>query len=304
MIPRKIGVSIPMKATLFMTYIMVDGWAGIAGEILRLKPLVIYHLRNMFLSKKCVSINTCGVHKVEYQLPNLIVGAITKESLYSAFENGIIVEQGKDGIVANFYSLHSWMSLAFVSLFGSQKLKHTIHTTKAGMKFLQMKFHEEFSNLEGGSRSEAMNALDRYERFVVPEGTKKVSYERDTKIINAASFTIEREEHTIDNILHMQLHRDPNVLFVGYKLPHPLQYKIIVRSDYLQPYGQDRAHIVQASIADGVLSGKHVHSLAHATSGYHKVLEENSKLYNQVHDLKVYYSITAGIKSSRQDKCS
>ena len=26
-----------------------------------------------------------------------------------------------------------------------------------------------------------------------------------------------------------QLHRDPNVLFVGYKLPHPLQYKIIVR---------------------------------------------------------------------------
>ncbi|RZB93414.1 DNA-directed RNA polymerases II, IV and V subunit 11 [Glycine soja] len=74
-----------------------------------------------------------------------------------------------------------------------------------------------------------MNAPDRYERFVVPEGTKKVSYERDTKIINAASFTIEREEHTIGNILRMQLHRDPNVLFAGYKLPHPLQYKIIVR---------------------------------------------------------------------------
>ena len=30
---------------------MVDGWAGIAGEILRLKPLVIYHLKNMFLVK-------------------------------------------------------------------------------------------------------------------------------------------------------------------------------------------------------------------------------------------------------------
>ncbi|XP_027360697.1 CSC1-like protein At1g32090 isoform X4 [Abrus precatorius] len=50
-IPRTIGVSIPMKATFFMTYIMVDGWAGIAGEILRLKPLVIYHLKNMFLVK-------------------------------------------------------------------------------------------------------------------------------------------------------------------------------------------------------------------------------------------------------------
>ncbi|XP_010932494.1 DNA-directed RNA polymerases II, IV and V subunit 11 isoform X1 [Elaeis guineensis] len=74
-----------------------------------------------------------------------------------------------------------------------------------------------------------MNAPDRYERFVVPEGTKKVSYERDTKIVNAASFTIEREDHTIGNILRMQLHRDPNVLFAGYKLPHPLQYKIVVR---------------------------------------------------------------------------
>ncbi|XP_014757315.1 DNA-directed RNA polymerases II, IV and V subunit 11 isoform X1 [Brachypodium distachyon] len=74
-----------------------------------------------------------------------------------------------------------------------------------------------------------MNAPDRYERFVVPEGTKKVSFEKDTKIMNAASFTIEREDHTIGNILRMQLHRDPNVLFAGYKLPHPLQYKIIVR---------------------------------------------------------------------------
>ncbi|XP_027363433.1 kinesin-like protein KIN-14I [Abrus precatorius] len=60
-----------------------------------------------------------------------------------------------------------------------QELKHTIHITKAGMRFLQMKFHEEFSNL-----------------------------------------------------------------------------------------------------------GLHVHSLAHAASGYHRVLEENRKLYNQVQDLK------------------
>ncbi|CAL4935760.1 unnamed protein product [Urochloa decumbens] len=31
--------------------------------------------------------------RVEYQLPNLIVGAITKESIYGAFENGITAEQ-------------------------------------------------------------------------------------------------------------------------------------------------------------------------------------------------------------------
>eukprot|EP00258_Populus_trichocarpa_P025237 XP_024441256.1 kinesin-like protein KIN-14I [Populus trichocarpa] len=32
--------------------------------------------------------------------------------------------------------------------------------------------------------------------------------------------------------------------------------------------------------------GMHIHGLAHAASGYHKVLEENRKLYNQVQDLK------------------
>ncbi|KAI6692370.1 hypothetical protein NL676_020080 [Syzygium grande] len=32
--------------------------------------------------------------------------------------------------------------------------------------------------------------------------------------------------------------------------------------------------------------GKHLHSLAHAASGYQKVLEENRRLYNQVQDLK------------------
>ncbi|KAL3521926.1 hypothetical protein ACH5RR_014760 [Cinchona calisaya] len=50
-IPKTIGVSIPMKATFFITYIMVDGWAGIAAEVLRLKPLIIFHLKNFFLVK-------------------------------------------------------------------------------------------------------------------------------------------------------------------------------------------------------------------------------------------------------------
>ncbi|XP_042383041.1 calcium permeable stress-gated cation channel 1-like [Zingiber officinale] len=50
-IPKTIGVSIPQKATFFITFIMVDGWAGVAGEILRLKPLIIFHLKNFFLVK-------------------------------------------------------------------------------------------------------------------------------------------------------------------------------------------------------------------------------------------------------------
>lgn len=33
-------------------------------------------------------------------------------------------------------------------------------------------------------------------------------------------------------------------------------------------------------------TGLHIHGLAHAASSYHRVLEENRKLYNQVQDLK------------------
>lgn len=49
--PKTIGVAIPRSATFFITYIMVDGWAGIAGEILMLKPLIFYHLKNTFFVK-------------------------------------------------------------------------------------------------------------------------------------------------------------------------------------------------------------------------------------------------------------
>lgn len=50
-IPQLIGEGVGLKALFFITYIMIDGWAGIAAEILRLKPLIIYHLKNTFLVK-------------------------------------------------------------------------------------------------------------------------------------------------------------------------------------------------------------------------------------------------------------
>lgn len=49
--PKIVGVAVPMKATFFITYVMVDGWSGIALEILRIGPLVVFHLKNTFLVK-------------------------------------------------------------------------------------------------------------------------------------------------------------------------------------------------------------------------------------------------------------
>ncbi|CAN0907434.1 Calcium permeable stress-gated cation channel 1 [Linum grandiflorum] len=48
-IPKTVGMAIPIKATFFITYIMVDGWAGVAGEILMLKSLIIFHLKNFLV---------------------------------------------------------------------------------------------------------------------------------------------------------------------------------------------------------------------------------------------------------------
>lgn len=74
-----------------------------------------------------------------------------------------------------------------------------------------------------------MNAPDRYERFVLPDGVKKVTREIDTKVRHAATFVIEREDHTVGNIVRMQLHRDPEVIFAGYKVPHPLEYQMLIK---------------------------------------------------------------------------
>eukprot|EP00126_Sphaerothecum_destruens_P005292 Sdes_comp18684_c0_seq1m8955 len=74
-----------------------------------------------------------------------------------------------------------------------------------------------------------MNAPDRFESFLLQDGEKKISYQKDTKVPNAASFTILKEDHTLGNMIREQLLQDPNVIFSGYRNPHPLDPKIVVR---------------------------------------------------------------------------
>ncbi|KAI7844951.1 hypothetical protein COHA_001598 [Chlorella ohadii] len=74
-----------------------------------------------------------------------------------------------------------------------------------------------------------MNAPDRQEKFVVPEGIKKAAFKPDTKVANAGTFTIQREDHTVGNLVRMQLHRDKNVVFAGYRIPHPLEYQMVIK---------------------------------------------------------------------------
>merc|ERR1712098_404935 len=75
-----------------------------------------------------------------------------------------------------------------------------------------------------------------FESFLLFDGEKKITKEQDTKVPNAAIFTLNKEDHTIGNIIRHQLMKDPNVIFAGYKNPSPFVNQIIIRvqttSDY------------------------------------------------------------------------
>jgi DNA-directed RNA polymerase II subunit RPB11 len=84
-----------------------------------------------------------------------------------------------------------------------------------------------------------MNAPEQHELFTLPAGVKKITYIEDSRIQFAGTFTIHLEDHTVGNILRMQLLQDERVRFAGYKAPHPLEYKIEVK---VQTNGQITPH--------------------------------------------------------------
>ncbi|KAI9348767.1 DNA-directed RNA polymerase, partial [Zopfochytrium polystomum] len=65
--------------------------------------------------------------------------------------------------------------------------------------------------------------------FLIPEGESKVSMAKDSRVPNAATFSILKEDHTLANMLRMQLLKNPKVLFAGYKVPHPLEHMFILK---------------------------------------------------------------------------
>lgn len=86
-----------------------------------------------------------------------------------------------------------------------------------------------------------MNAPPAFESFLLFDGEKKIQITKDTKVPNAAHFTINKEDHTLGNLLRMQLLKDPKVLFAGYKIPHPLEHKFILRVQTTPDYSPQEA---------------------------------------------------------------
>ncbi|GMI63278.1 hypothetical protein ScalyP_jg8660 [Parmales sp. scaly parma] len=71
-----------------------------------------------------------------------------------------------------------------------------------------------------------MNHPERSSAYVLDENQKKVEYTPDAKTQNTGTFVLNKEDHTIGNLVRMQLLRDTTVRFAGYIMPHPLINKL------------------------------------------------------------------------------
>jgi DNA-directed RNA polymerase II subunit RPB11 len=107
-----------------------------------------------------------------------------------------------------------------------------------------------------------MNAPERSSAFLLDEdnGERKIVYTADTKVTNAGKFRFNKEDHTVCNLLRMQLLRDPAVRFTGYQHPHPLLHYIDLKvqtnsstvspaevlSNAIEDLGGETDHLTQA----------------------------------------------------------
>lgn len=86
-----------------------------------------------------------------------------------------------------------------------------------------------------------MNAPPRFESFILYDGEKKIEVRKEVNVSDAALFTLNKEDHTLGNILKTQLLRDPKVLFAGYKNPHPLENRVVIRVQTTPDYSPQEA---------------------------------------------------------------
>lgn len=71
-----------------------------------------------------------------------------------------------------------------------------------------------------------MNAPPAFKSFLLFES--KITINKDSRVPNACLFTINKEDQTLGNIIKSQLLKDSQVLFAGYKVPYPLEHRIII----------------------------------------------------------------------------
>ncbi|KAK2962470.1 putative DNA-directed RNA polymerase II subunit RPB11 [Blattamonas nauphoetae] len=86
-----------------------------------------------------------------------------------------------------------------------------------------------FTCFEFYAKLVVMNVPGPEELLYLPEGMDKVTCEEDKRVPHCSIFTFHLEDHTLGNLLRMQLLRYPKVKFAAYQIPHPLVNDCILR---------------------------------------------------------------------------
>lgn len=73
------------------------------------------------------------------------------------------------------------------------------------------------------------NAPDRFSLFILQPGERRIEVQEDMRIPNAATFVFNKEDHTLGNMLRHAVLTLPSVLFSGYKVPHPLEPRVLLK---------------------------------------------------------------------------
>ena len=93
-----------------------------------------------------------------------------------------------------------------------------------------------------------MNAPERHRSYQLDEGQARMTYEPDQRVASAGTFTINKEDHTVGNLLRMQLLRDGDTRFAGYQLPHPLEHVCHVKVETAP--GRAPVEVMGAAVTD------------------------------------------------------
>ncbi|GHJ84431.1 hypothetical protein NliqN6_0833 [Naganishia liquefaciens] len=99
-----------------------------------------------------------------------------------------------------------------------------------------------------------MNHPDRIAAWLVDteNGQEAMEVQDDTKLEGSIRVLLNAQDHTLGNMLRSQLLLDSNVLFAGYRIPHPLtnQVELRIQTDKaMEPYVSPRKALLNACIA-------------------------------------------------------
>eukprot|EP00058_Branchiostoma_floridae_P013500 XP_002598988.1 hypothetical protein BRAFLDRAFT_280794 [Branchiostoma floridae] len=87
-----------------------------------------------------------------------------------------------------------------------------------------------------------MNAPPTFESFLLFEGEKKSSFlatiDADARLV---SVLVASQILEIAKSIRQQLLKDPQVIFAGYKVPHPLEHKFVLRLQTTPDYSPQEA---------------------------------------------------------------